>query len=302
MMRQPPEYVPSDNAPAARMITHQGTSKPVWYPPTTSARTITPIVFWASCSPCPSAIDDAETVWASRKPRTTRCGFRDRKIHKMAFALLKRKSKKLAAKYHLKRAIMELGPTGFPFEQYVAALLKSQGYSVRTGVIAQGVCVNHEVDIIAEKENTVEIYECKYHNHLGIFCDVKVPLYVRSRFVDVEQMMDKASGKKYFGGVATNTKFSHDAIRYGSCIGLKLLSWDYPDGKAIKDLADTLALYPVTCMTSLTKTEKAHLLAKDVVVCQQVLENKKLLDGLELTESRYAAVLEELQQICRSSS
>lgn len=229
-------------------------------------------------------------------------GIDTRKLHKMAFALLKKRSKKLAAKYHLKRGIMELGPTGFPFEQYVAALLKSEGYSVRTGVIAQGVCVNHEIDIIAEKENTVELYECKYHNHPGIFCDVKVPLYVRSRFLDVEQMMDKGTEKKFFGGVATNTKFSHDAIRYGTCIGLKLLSWDYPDGKAIKDLADTLALYPITCLTSLTKTEKAHLLGKDVVVCQQVLENKKLLDDLELPESRYTTVLDELRQICHSAS
>lgn len=229
-------------------------------------------------------------------------GIDTRKLHKMAFALLKKRSKKMAAKYHLKRGIMELGPTGFPFEQYVAALLKSEGYSVRTGVIVQGMCVNHEIDIIAEKENTVELYECKYHNHPGIFCDVKVPLYVRSRFLDVEQMMDKGIGKKFFGGVATNTKFSHDAIRYGTCIGLKLLSWDYPDGKAIKDLADTLALYPITCLTSLTKTEKAHLLGKDVVVCQQVLENKKLLDDLELPESRYTTVLDELRQICHSSS
>ena len=35
----------------------------------TSARTITPIVFWASCRPWPSAIAEADTDWAIRNPR-----------------------------------------------------------------------------------------------------------------------------------------------------------------------------------------------------------------------------------------
>ena len=49
-----------------------------------SARKITPIVFWASWRPWPSARAAAETVWAIRKPRKTFCGFRLRKIHMIA--------------------------------------------------------------------------------------------------------------------------------------------------------------------------------------------------------------------------
>ena len=71
---------------AAETITHSG--RPVvrreTYPPVTSARKITPIVFWASCRPWPSAIAAAETVCASRKPRLTLCGLRRRKIHMIA--------------------------------------------------------------------------------------------------------------------------------------------------------------------------------------------------------------------------
>ncbi len=54
------------------------------WPLVISARKITPIVFWASWRPWPSAIADADTVCASRKPRVTLPAFRLRKIHRIA--------------------------------------------------------------------------------------------------------------------------------------------------------------------------------------------------------------------------
>ena len=47
----------------------------------TSARKMTPIVFWASCRPWPRASAAAETVCIIRNPRITLCGLRRRKIH-----------------------------------------------------------------------------------------------------------------------------------------------------------------------------------------------------------------------------
>ena len=62
-------------AAAAATITQSGSGSPAaTYPPESSARKITPIVFWASCRPWPSAIAAAETVWASRKPAPTLLG------------------------------------------------------------------------------------------------------------------------------------------------------------------------------------------------------------------------------------
>ena len=49
------------------------------YPPASRARKITPIVFWASWRPWPRAIAAADAVWASLKPRLSRCGFALRK-------------------------------------------------------------------------------------------------------------------------------------------------------------------------------------------------------------------------------
>ncbi len=91
-------------------------------------------------------------------------GMSTSKIHKAAFRLLKDVSRPVAARYKLKQALLELGPSGFPFEQYIAELLKFQGYKTQVGVFVQGHCVTHEIDVIAEKENTQLMIECKFHN------------------------------------------------------------------------------------------------------------------------------------------
>src|SRR5215213_9921320 len=62
-------------------------------PPVSKARKITPIVFWASCKPWPSAIAAAERVCAPRKPRLVRDGFRRRNPHMIASISRKAKPK-----------------------------------------------------------------------------------------------------------------------------------------------------------------------------------------------------------------
>jgi len=57
------------------------------------------------------------------------------------------------SKFSLKQAIMQLGPTGYPFEDFVAKILESQGYEVLVRQIMLGKCVNHEVDVVATKGN-----------------------------------------------------------------------------------------------------------------------------------------------------
>ncbi|HZJ19254.1 MAG TPA: ATP cone domain-containing protein, partial [Pricia sp.] len=44
-------------------------------------------------------------------------------IYNRAYAILKKNRSVFASKYKLKKAIYELGPTGFPFERFVAAIL-----------------------------------------------------------------------------------------------------------------------------------------------------------------------------------
>jgi len=232
-------------------------------------------------------------------------GISTKKIYRIAFNLLKEKSKHLAAKYHLKTAIMELGPSGFPFEKFVAELLKEMGYSTKTGTIVKGKCVNHEIDVAAEKGDHHFMVECKYHNQSGTVSDVKIPLYIQARFRDVEDSWKKLAGhqtKFHQGWVVTNTKFTKDAITYGNCAGLRLIGWDYSQKESLKDLIDDLAVYPVTCLTTLKKSEKVLLLEKQIVLCKELKAHEQVLKGIGINNIRMKTILDECDQLCKNMS
>lgn len=229
-------------------------------------------------------------------------GITTKKIYGIAFSLLKGCSRSVAAKYHLKKAIMELGPSGYPFEKFIGEILRHQGYQTRIGEIVKGKCVNHEIDVIAEKGEHHFMVECKYHNLPGTVSNVKIPLYVQARFKDVEAewLLLPGHGTKFHQGwVVTNTSFTHDAIQYGSCAGLKLIGWNYPKDNSLRKQIDTLELYPVTCLTSLTKAEKQRLLDKKIVMCQEIYQSISLLREIGVKPSRVNIVMEEAFQLCR---
>jgi len=231
-------------------------------------------------------------------------GITTKKIYQMAFKMLKGKSRISASKYKLKKALMELGPSGFPFEKLVGKLFAHEGYTTKVGVIVQGNCVQHEVDVIAQKDNKHYMIECKYHSDQGRTCNVKIPLYIQSRFLDVEKQWERQKGhemKQHQGGVYTNTRFTSDAIQYGECVGLLLTSWDYPKGNGLKDRIDNSGLHPLTALTTMTKAEKTKLLDKDIVLCKELHENPVLLAQIGIDKKRHKKILEDSAALCKST-
>ena len=229
-------------------------------------------------------------------------GISTKEIYNRAFALLKKKKSYLASKYKLKKAIYELGPTGFPFERFVSAILKYSGYKTEVGKILQGKCVKHEVDVIAHKKNETTIIECKFHSDQGLNCNVKIPLYINSRYQDVKTHWDANPKNDTIltkGWLVTNTRFTEDALRYGNCCGLYLLSWDYPKGDGLKDRIDRLGLYPITASTQLTNREKQFLLSRNIVLCRELIGDVFYLDHLGVSEIRKEKILNEISQLCR---
>ncbi|MCF8258833.1 MAG: restriction endonuclease [Flavobacteriales bacterium] len=229
-------------------------------------------------------------------------GIPTKQIYRIAFAILKKRTASSAARYQLKSAIAELGPTGYPFERLVGALFEHQGYRVQVGQLVQGRCVQHEVDVIAEKDGTRYMMECKFHADPDRKADVKVPLYIRSRFVDVmEAWRQTEPGLDYVGWVVTNARFTSDALDYGRCIGLQLLSWDYPHHGSLKERVDGSKLLPITCLTTLKKTEKQQLLENGVIFCRDIHADPETLNGIGLPLSRNAKVMNEVKAICNNN-
>ncbi len=244
-------------------------------------------------------IDTSTAIVKAILPKLT-TGISTRKVYRLAFNLLHQRSRHLAARYRLKQAIMDLGPSGSPFEKFIARILEHDGFQVEVGRIVEGKCVKHEVDVIALRGDQHFMVECKYH-HPGRICDVKIPLYIQARFKDVEERWKLIPGhgtKFHQGWLVTNTRFTSDALQYGQCAGLHLMSWDHPVEESLKDRIDRSGLYPLTCLSSLTRTEKQQLLELGAVLCKEICNEPVLLSRAGVRPARLDAVLKEGAELC----
>ena len=223
-------------------------------------------------------------------------------IYRRAFSLLRKKEPYTANRYNLKKAILDLGPTGYPFERVIAEILKSEGFSVEIGKNVQGRCISHEVDVIAERNKHNIMVECKFHNKAGYKTDVKVALYVQARFEDINNRLARQrnqSEKYYETWLVTNTKLTLDAIRYASCVGIKTIGWNHPQENSLQALIEGFGLHPVTSLITLTTSQKKQLVRQGTVLCKEIISNEKILHSIGLNELKVTQVLEEIYELCQ---
>jgi hypothetical protein len=194
-----------------------------------------------------------------------------------------------------------MGPTGYPFEHFISRIMELMGYSTQTGVVVEGNCVTHEVDVIATKNKHQVLVECKYGQGAGKIVSVKVPLYIHSRVQDIvkkRQKMNEFEGFTFEGCIATNTRFTTDAIDYATCNDLQLLAWDYPAGNGLKDIIDRERIYPLTVLSHLNRAQKQQLMEAGIVICQQIHTSPEVLNPLQLNTRKRNALLREVDEVC----
>lgn len=229
-------------------------------------------------------------------------GISTKQIYKMAFGLLKKASNSNAARYNLKEAVRLLGPAGFFFEKYIARLFASEHYETKTNLTLQGKCVSHEIDVLVKKDQIISMVECKFHMGKEANSDVKVPMYILSRFNDLKERRHTIfSGKELISKcwIVTNNRFTSDAITFAKCSGLSLLSWNYPENNNLKTKNDDNFLYPVTCLTTLSLDEKEKLLILDVILVKEIINNSYCLERIGLSSNRIKNVLREASELCK---
>jgi len=199
------------------------------------------------------------------------------------------------AKYSLKEAIMMLGPTGYPFEDFIAKILSSQGYETKVRQILRGKCITHEIDVIATKDAKSAMIEAKFHNSIGTRSEVHVALYTHARFQDIKEQnkLDEA-------WLVTNTKTTIDANTYALCYGLKIISWSYPEQGSLRELIEKSRLHPLTMLSSLAHIHKVTLLNRHIVLCKDIQANPDLLSELPITSEEKEKILTEVEFICKS--
>ncbi len=223
-------------------------------------------------------------------------------IYREAFHQLKEMSHAAAARYSLRRSLMEFGPTGFPFEAYIAEIFKKLGYETMIDQVVFGSCVPHEVDVVAWNDNKLLMAEVKYHNEPAGKTDLKVALYVKARYDDLKQNSYEygQSRKLDEGWLITNTKFTDTAITYANCSGVKMLGWDYPETGSLREMIEETKLHPITCLTTMSASQKTHLMNKKIVLCRSVYDNKELLKEAGLSDLEILKVMEEISDIFKN--
>ena len=209
-------------------------------------------------------------------------------IYALAYKELKahRKRNPNAIRYSLKNSVMELGPSGFPFEKFVARVFTELGYTTKTGVTIKGHCIEHEVDILAYNGNDVICMEAKFHNEPHLRSDTKVALYVKARFDDLigEKIKIDEEYKHITKGILiTNTNFTDTAYNYVRCVNtFELISWNKPTGKSLLDYIEEFKLYPIGVVPELSRKEIDQLVDLGLLTCTDVLKNPEALDTIEM--------------------
>lgn len=195
-------------------------------------------------------------------------------------------------KYGLKQAIMEFGPTGYPFEDYVSEILKAEGYGTSVRQLLNGKCVNHEIDVVATKDNIKSMIECKFHNAPGIKCHIHVSLYTKARFDDVKERNNFNQA-----WLVTNTKLTPEALNYALCSNMKIIGWDYPNGKSLRDLIEKHKLHPVTSLSNISNAQKQILAQNHIVLAKDICKNPASLDILHLPSNQKNLIVSQCQFI-----
>ncbi len=220
-------------------------------------------------------------------------------IYRKAFSLLREIETPSAARYSLRRALFGLGPTGFPFEDFLARMFAQEGYKTKTRLILNGKCAVHEIDVGAFSPDHTFVAEAKFHSRPGIKSDLQVAMYSYARKLDLENQKicheDQCGIKDFW--VITNTKFTSTAEKYGACVGLKLLSWDYPKKGNLHDRIRESGLYPISVLQSLSGAQKRTLIDRNIIVCRDLLDRPQVLRHIHISQKKTEAVLSEARQL-----
>ena len=223
-------------------------------------------------------------------------------------------------RYGLKRSLFKLGPFGHPFEYFFADVLTAHGYQTQVGMVVDGHCVPHEIDVIAERDNERIMVESKFHTRPGIRSRLKDSLYIHARYLDVrdehpenakecflvepttKEELEKSTthvvheraysqggghAERGFtsGMLVTNTKVTFDGRMYAACSGLRVVSWRYPSDESLEHLIESKRVYPVTIFSELSKEALQALFDHQIYTIQRFLEvpPNKLAQGLKLS-------------------
>ena len=202
--------------------------------------------------------------------------------------------------YSMRDAIANLDSESF--ELYAKKILEAYGYECKWNVLIHGACVEHQVDIIAEREHEIMLVECKRHYNPHRFSGLNVALQVHARMEDINDGFELKKNKIRFTNawVFTNTKFSDHAIAYSQCKNMRMTGWKYPEKASLEDMVNNKRLLPVTVL-DMPADAKRSLLAKRIITVQDFLATSptKLKSLTKMNDSAVRQLLTQAKNVAK---
>ena len=227
-------------------------------------------------------------------------GMRTQMIYQKAFQMLRESADPVAARYSLRRAVFGLGPTGFPFEDFLGKIFEAEGYKTKRRLLIKGKCVVHEIDLAAYSPAHSFVAEAKFHSQPGIKTDLQVAMYSYARYLDIASTHICKSDTCGITSLSliTNTKFTQAAIKYAQCVGIDLLSWEFPKNNSLHTKIEKYRLYPLTVLTHLSAGQKQQLLESGLIICSDIAKKPQILQNLGMSNQKIDLVLKEIRSLC----
>ena len=237
---------------------------------------------------------------AQKVTSRVRDGMTTRDVHRIVRKELHREDRCMAHRYNLRSGLLKLGPAGFKFEKYVASILQAYQYAalVPDGEM-RGLCVMHEVDVIAEKNGRRMLIEAKFRNKFDDPVTLKDALATWARFGDLQDGAKAGTCPKFDEvWIVTNGRFSDRAAQFGTCKGMRMVDWGSPD-HSLARMVDHAVLYPVTVLEGLRQWELERFSDKGLMLCRQLTTKKptQLAQATGISGDRAAAIISECKEI-----
>ena len=151
-------------------------------------------------------------------------GITTKEIYKLVHSAIRGRVSLLQANFfRVREGLARMG--SFDFEKLVARVLESRGFSCQWNVMVGGRCIEHQIDVMAERGAKKYLVEVKHHRSEHRDCGLGdvVEMWGRLRDIEEGEQITEISG----ACLVTNTKFSQHACRFASCRGILLLGWRY---------------------------------------------------------------------------
>lgn len=240
------------------------------------------------------ASEDAAEEIADKISRQVYNGITTKQILKMIFRYISEYRPEIKHQINLREAVSLLRPKP-DFEQFIALLLKKEGYDVKTNKIVAGKCIEHEIDAIASKGNEKLYVEVKHHYQPHTYTGVGVFLEAQATFEDLIESNSNFSKAM----VVTNAKLSEHAKRYAECKNIGAIGWRYPEEGGLEVMIENNELYPITLIKGLDAATQIRLADNGFILLEQVagVDFKKLSRLAKVGKSKAKEIVRKANEI-----